>query len=61
MPDITPEGNLGVRAQRGAQGFKYKLDGKVGVWVGHGFSGRDPRFVFCRKKLCRGQGAWLSE
>lgn len=65
MPDMTPEGNLGVgRAPQGAaQGLKYKLEGRAQVGQARD-STRDMAsqveikgLFFCRKKLCQRQGA----
>lgn len=59
MPDMTPEGNLGVGGapQGAAQGLKYKLDGRAQVGQARD-STRDMAsqvetkgLFFCRKKL----------
>lgn len=61
MPDMTPEGNLGVGGgapQGAAQGLKYKLEGRAQVGQARD-STRDMAsqvetkgLSLCRKKLC---------
>lgn len=64
MPDMTPEGNLGVgeAPQGAAQGLKYKLEGRAQVGQARDStrdmaSGRDQRFVFVQEAVSTGQGA----
>ena len=60
MPDMTPEGNLGVGGapERATQGLKYKLEGrgqvgKVRDSTRDMASHTETEGFFCRKKLCR--------